>query len=221
MRLARAELVQRKDLLHEEAERIALLQQRVLEAQDCEDYLANLPHFAEFHRKGMLALVQSCRGCPEEYLDWIMDLVTRNMTHIYDANWKWSVECKRHELSEYASNYLIATVSGIPIGFVHFRFEQQNDEFVVFLFDVQIEPEYQSRGLGTFLVTACEFIALERKAACVMTMVFTSSRAVNFFQKLGYVPHASSPEMVCRDEKTVFRHQILFKHIGRRKSAPK
>jgi GNAT superfamily N-acetyltransferase len=217
MQIREEQLIRRKEALHEEAEQIATLQQRVNEVQECDDYLVSLPHFQQYCRRGLGIIIQSCRGCPCELGEWALDLTSRNMKGICEGNWAWNEKAKEHELREYAANFLFAISDGVPVGFVHFRFEQQNGEFVLFIYDVQVEPEIQRRGLGSHLVTGCEFIALEKKAPSVMTQVFIDSPGKAFFEKLGYRPHSCSPESLDPERKELFKHQILFKPIGKRR----
>jgi ribosomal protein S18 acetylase RimI-like enzyme len=139
------------------------------------------------------------------------------MHEIYDQCWQWSESVKEFELKEPGSNYLIA-VSDEPIGFVHFRFEEQNKELVLYIYDIQIEPKVQHRGLGTFLENACEFIALEKKAPYVMVMLFKANEiGLRFFTHLGFKPHPLSPEILNPAKADVFKHVILAKRIGRKR----
>jgi ribosomal protein S18 acetylase RimI-like enzyme len=213
------EIRRARDAIQLETVQFAELHRRVLEAQDTEDFLARLSHFREFPRRAVKSAIVSFRGCPPEYSDWILNLTIQNMHDIYDQSWSWSESVKEFELKEPAANYLIA-IAEEPIGFVHFRFEEQMNELVLYIYDIQIEPEAQRHGLGTFLENACEFIALEKKAARIMAMVFKANEAgLRFFARQGFQAHPLSPEVLNPEKSSEFQHVILGKTIGRRRSS--
>jgi ribosomal protein S18 acetylase RimI-like enzyme len=170
----------------------------------------------EYASDDFRAMVTAFSHCPSDYVDWILDLTVRNMHEIYDEAWPWSESVKEFELKERGSNYLIAAAPN-PIAFVHFRFEEQNNEMVLFIYDIQVESDAQNRGLGSFLVAACEFIARERKATCVMTMLFKANEiGIRFFRRLSFTAHPVSPEVLNPAKAEEFKHIILWKQIGSR-----
>jgi GNAT superfamily N-acetyltransferase len=214
------EIRRARDAIQLETVQFAELHQRVLEAQKTDDFLAHISHFREYPRRAVKSTITAFNYCPSDYFDWILDLTVRNMRQVYDESWTWNPSVKGFELKEPGSNYLIA-ISNEPIGFVHFRFEEQKNEMVLFIYDIQIEPEAQRHGLGTFLENACEFIALEKKAAKVMTMIFKVNQVgMHFFTRLGFQTHPLSPEILNPEKVEVFKHVIVAKQIGRRRSSP-
>ncbi|OHT09011.1 N-alpha-acetyltransferase 40 [Tritrichomonas foetus] len=212
--MAYEKINQRREELHQETGKIFALQQCVQDAQNCEDYLQEHTHFHIFHRRGVDAIIRSFQRIPNEYADWAFDLTSRNMKQTLSKTWGWSDAGKHQELFEEDARFLIAVCNDKPIGFVHFRFEQQNGEFVLFIYDIQIEPDFQGRGLGMFLADACWFIALKKKASCLLTLVFKANEdGMGFFKSIGYLPHAMSPEQIYPDKESQYQHMILYKSI--------
>lgn len=51
--------------------------------------------------------------------------------------------------------YLIARDSdkeGKAVGYGHFRFDMDYDDEVLYVYEVQMEPEYKRKGLGRFMM---------------------------------------------------------------------
>lgn len=73
------------------------------------------------------------RDLGRKTLNWIFDLMERNMKSIYEETWGWNPEKKQQELTEPAAWYLIATDSnGKSVGFSHFRFDMDYGEEVLY-----------------------------------------------------------------------------------------
>ena len=86
------------------------------------------------------------------------------------------------------------------IGFVHLRFEMEEDEPVAYVYEIHVEQEAQGKGLGKFLMQIVELVARSTKLPRVMLTVFTENKAANaLYSKLGYVMDEGSPGMVAVD----------------------
>jgi ribosomal protein S18 acetylase RimI-like enzyme len=212
-----------REAIQQETAELTELHHQVNDAQETKDFLAQLVHFQEFRRRALTVSISSFTGYPGEFSDWLLDVTLRNMREVYDQSWPWTEDAKQFELTEPGANYLIAVSDERPIGFVHFRFEEQNNELVLFIYDVQLEPQCQRRGLGTYMIDACEFIAREKKASCVMAMLFKANVVgVNFFENhMKFRPHVLSPEIINPDKADEFKHKIVFKSVQRRKPPSK
>lgn len=208
---------QRREELHKEASNIFRIQGLIQQAQNCKDYLARLAHFQNFDRKECNAVIVSYQRCPEEFWEWVIDLTQANMKSIYQKAWGWNEQAKQQELLEDGARYLIAIAGERPIGFVHFRFEQQDGEFVLYIFDIQIEDNFQRKGLGRYMIDALWFVGLEKKVSCLMTLVFKNNDSgLKFFKSIGFVPHKMSPEQLFPEKENEYQHVILYKHVGRK-----
>lgn len=70
---------------------------------------------------------------PAETINWIFDLMERNMKKLYqESSWGWDEKAKQEELTEEKAWYLIATYEGKNIGFSHFRFDLDDDVEVLY-----------------------------------------------------------------------------------------
>jgi GNAT superfamily N-acetyltransferase len=207
---SRTDSVGRLSELRGEADLMYTLHEKIARAYEVPDYLASLPVFQR--HQGVNARIASHSSCPSEARDWMVNLQERNMHEFWDTSFKWSVDEKKRELFDIGSRFLIATVSESPVGFVHFRFEQQSGEFVLFIMSVQIEPQFQRKRLGRFLVQATELVGLGLKVNSLMTFVLKANkRGMGFFQSLMYTPHKSSPEVLAPGRE--HKHVILYKPL--------
>jgi GNAT superfamily N-acetyltransferase len=79
--------------------------------------------------------------------------------------------------------------------------------------EFQIEPEYQRKGLGRFLLQTVEFIGLKRKIESVMLTVFRiNTAAMNFYTRNHYQMHELSPGK-CYPTNPDTDYEILFKSL--------
>jgi len=82
------------------------------------------------------------------------------------------------------------------IGFVHFRFELDDEQKfpVVYCYEIQIESAYQGKGLGKFLMNVLVEIGTRFKLNKVMLTCFKhNAQATKFYEKLGYGQDVCSP----------------------------
>jgi ribosomal protein S18 acetylase RimI-like enzyme len=203
----------RKEKLKEETTLLNAKRQLISEAEAIPDLLSDHPMFRQFNRNGLSCTVTFYTSCPLEYQDWIFAITARNMKEYYDTAWGWSDKNKRQELFEEHSRYLIATVDNAPIGFIHIRFEMERLTVLLYVYELQIETEYQRKGLGRFLMQAAEFIALKRKMEAVMLTVFKANTAARqFYEKMKYQTHSTSPD---RDPEDALEacYEILYKPL--------
>ena len=106
------------------------------------------------------------------------------------------------ELQDPAARYLI--VSGQPglqpdlsqekIGYVHWRFEEEEGDPIMYIMEVQLAPPCQGKGLGRFLVQLLELIARRSGLAKMMLTVMHANMAGQaLYRRLGFVLDDSSP----------------------------
>ena len=203
-----------REELQKEVEMMEKVHERVLELHGVGDFLENLEQFHEFSKAGVDAIVRCYKECPEGYSDWVLDLTTRNMKSVYEESWGWNEAVKQQEISEPGTHYLIAVCDATPIAFVHFRFEQHVTDVCLFILDLEVEKVFQMRGVGQFLVDACEAIARQNHVESVVTMTFVANNDGSmFFEHLGYVPHPSSPEVQRPDRADAFKQRIICKSV--------
>jgi hypothetical protein len=113
-------------------------------------------------------------------MEWMLDLTRRNLKSTYDKvkGWGWSDKKKLEELKHEQARFIIVTNNTInteeikqnnsisnnnnndklenAIGFVHIRFEIEDNEAICYLYEIQIEKPYQKRGIGRYLMQIIE-----------------------------------------------------------------
>lgn len=214
------EKIKRKqEELQEEVTTSYRIQDLVQETRFSGDELES--HFQQFDRKGISVEISIVEGDIGDLTNsWIFRLTKANMESIYQDAWGWNDKAKLNELSEEDARFLIAMCDRQPIGFVHYRYEQQDGKFVIYIYDIQIEKKYQRKGLGNFMIDALWFVGLKRKVACIMTLVFKNNNAgLQFFKKAGFQPHPTSPENLFPEKENEYQHVILYRNVGRRNKA--
>jgi ribosomal protein S18 acetylase RimI-like enzyme len=83
------------------------------------------------------------------------------------------------------------------IGFVHYRFVLEEDVPVVYVYELQMVPSAQGKGLGKFLMELIELIACKSQMGAVMlTVQKANNLAMAFYKKLRYVISSTSPSRV-------------------------
>jgi GNAT superfamily N-acetyltransferase len=204
----------RREKLKEETARVNGKLQLIADAEAIPDLLTEIPMFRQFNRNGLSCTITFHTSCPAEYRDWVFEITERNMKGYYEGSWGWSDKNKRRELFEEHSRYLIACIENRPIGFVHIRFEMEHSAVILYVYELQIEDEFQKKGLGRFLMQAAEFIALKRKMEGVLLTVFKANvGARQFYHKMKYQIHSTSPTIADADDKVESTYEILFKPL--------
>lgn len=83
----------------------------------------------------------------------------------------------------------------LQLAFAHFRFEVEADEPTLYVYDIQISPQAQRRGLGRFLMQLIELIAWRVGMTNVMLTVFEGNQGGRrLYEALGYVKSIDSPD---------------------------
>ncbi|GFR41919.1 hypothetical protein Agub_g2711 [Astrephomene gubernaculifera] len=165
--------------------------------------------------------VQVCshhaRNMPKDLQEWCLALCRENMSAMYKRVWSWSDADKRKQLASVASRFLIAhddaltsSPSAVPssttttttapahrtaIGYVNYRFEQEEGQPVLYCYELQVVRQAQSRGVGRLLMELTEQIAWAAGMHKVMLTVFRdNTAAVRFYRRLGYQLDETSPD---------------------------
>ena len=175
--------------LDEETENIRLRHQKILKMTSGNDFLAALPkNLLEVCHKQMKFTLSCEKRCSQEKRALMISLIERNMKVIYEKAWGWDFEAKEFELLGSNSIFYFLTADDSSFtGFIHFKFEEFMGKIVSFIYDIQLDPDYQHIGLGSILLQAVEIIATKRRAEGLATMVFKSNPiAIHFFETHGY-----------------------------------
>ncbi|OHT08978.1 N-alpha-acetyltransferase 40 [Tritrichomonas foetus] len=205
----------KKAAIRAETELINQKRAQIAECEKLEDPLSLVPMFKKFNKNGLNVDVSALNKCPEEFEEWAFQLIEKNMKAIYEETWGWNPDSKEAELLDESARFLFAYNSeNQPVGFVHYRFEFDNLETKSFIYDIQLEEEFQGKGLGKFLLQAVEFITLKLKLDCVMTTLFKENvKGRGFFKHMHYQVHKTSPALMDPENEHEYDHEILYKPL--------
>jgi GNAT superfamily N-acetyltransferase len=208
---------QKKAQIKQETEMLNKKRNQIAQCEEIEDPLELIPIFKKFDRNGLKVSLFAAKKCPEELEDFTFNLIEKHMKAIYEEAWGWDADAKAAELYDTSARFIFAapdTDPPYPVAFVHYRFELNQAETAVYIYDIHVSEEAAGKGLGKFLVQAVEFIGLKLKVDAVIVTLFKANpRGLAFFQHLKYRPHSSSPSIVDRDSAHEYDHEILFKSL--------
>jgi GNAT superfamily N-acetyltransferase len=148
------------------------------------DPTESLAPFMKFDRNGLDVEFEFVAGSslPLEVSDFAVDLTRDNMEEVYDSSgYGWDDMDKMEEICDDASRFLIIRETGGEnklVGFAHFRFtlsgevrEEMAGEPTVLIFDVQLIPEVQRKGLGKHIMQTLELIGRGQKMTYMMAPI--------------------------------------------------
>ncbi|KAL6503057.1 hypothetical protein OROHE_023959 [Orobanche hederae] len=150
---------------------------------------------------------------------YIQKLLKLNMEAPYGAEWPAEEKIKRREMVAEEAHYIFVqqisnedanvvskltgdertcSCAGPTVGFVHYRFILEEEVPVLYVYELQLEPHVQGKGIGQFLMQLIELIACENSmGAVVLTVQRANLLAMDFYiRKLGYTISAISPSRV-------------------------
>jgi len=193
--------------------------------------LDDFPPFCCFDRNDLhLEIRQYARGegetsaVPAEILDACFAMTEKNMRDLYEqAGWGWNALKKKRELEDKEARLLVAAdkMSGSVVGFLHLRFLREDDDLVLYVYELQVEQASASRkGLGRHLMMLAELIARKSEMEWVMLTVLKCNEAANkFYTGLKYTVDELSPQMSVYDgdEEDEVSYVILSKRLPSRK----
>ncbi|GFY95334.1 acyl-CoA N-acyltransferases (NAT) superfamily protein [Actinidia rufa] len=150
------------------------------------DQLASFPHFRCYQRNGLSVYLESGYGnkLSSPVKQYIQNLLKANMEGPYGSEWPTEEKAKRREMVAAEARYIFihedqnasasqatpslekdsACTYGINgrksiVGFVHYRFTVEEEIPVLYVYELQLEPYVQRKGLGKFLMQLIELIA--------------------------------------------------------------
>ena len=146
---------------------------------------------------------------PHHIQEWVFETIKKSVSYFYDESCPWFDHEKRAEMLHPDMWNLLASTGECHLGFVNFRFDMDEGYDVVYLYEVQVDPQAQRKGIGSLLVEVVERIAFENN---ITKVVLTSHRkntvSQKFFrEKLDYTEDESSPT------SEAVNYDILSKYI--------
>merc|ERR1712012_1260470 len=152
-----------------------------------EDPLGALPSFKVFSKNGVACNLSTRRvtDLDESEKKAVVDLLIRNMKALYEqSNWGWNEKNKKDEMLEDSAWYLLAkNEEGKICGFSHFRYDMDYDDEVLYVYEIQIDPSYQRKGIGRFMMFALEMLAFKADMRKIMLTVFKHNPEADKFFK--------------------------------------
>ncbi|KAG8564153.1 hypothetical protein GDO81_016353 [Engystomops pustulosus] len=154
---------EKKQKRQEERAAMAAVCAKVQAANQLGDPLGAFPVFKKFDRNGLNLTIECCRvtDLDSKTIDWAFELTKTNMQMLYEqSEWGWKEREKREELTDERAWYLIARDElGMPVAFVHFRFDVECGDEVLYCYEVQLEVRVRRKGVGKFLVQILQLMA--------------------------------------------------------------
>lgn len=151
----------------------------------------------------------------ENRLKECLSLFEENMGDLYrKSSWGLNMDEKSKELQHENARFLLLLTNANELGgFVHFRFEYDDDEKpsrgVFYLYEIQISAKFRSQGIGTKVMGLIESIAIDVELPHVMLTVFRQSRAAKFYEDLKYAIDETDPS----NYNEVVDYQILSRSL--------
>ncbi|CAJ1914949.1 unnamed protein product [Cylindrotheca closterium] len=145
-----------------------------------------------------IAFVPS-KSLEERRLKECLLLFEENMGDLYrKSSWGLNMDEKTKELQHENARFLLLLTNANELGgFVHFRFEYDDDETpstgVLYLYEIQISAKFRSQGIGTKVMGLIERIAVDAELPRVMLTAFRQSRAAKFYKDLKYSIDETDP----------------------------
>uniref|UniRef100_A0A5B7A4V7 N-alpha-acetyltransferase 40 n=1 Tax=Davidia involucrata TaxID=16924 RepID=A0A5B7A4V7_DAVIN len=189
------------------------------------DHLASFPPFCHYNRDGLSVYLKSGHGgrLSSTLKRYIQNLLKANMEGSYGSEWPAEEKVKRREMVAPIALYIFVHEApnvnddqmstmverertftnsvddrGSIVGFVQYRFTIEEEIPVLYVYELQLEPHVQGKGLGKFLMQLLELIARQNHmGAVVLTVQKANLLAMNFYtSKLRYAISSISPSRV-------------------------
>ncbi|TFK30504.1 acyl-CoA N-acyltransferase [Coprinopsis marcescibilis] len=148
----------------------------------------------------------SYRACRAVELDnlaksQIWDLLESNMKDILKpSSMGWHPRQKRSEVFDRLSRFILVLErleddkSDKVVAFVMFRFEHEDEENLLYCYELQVKEDVRRRGLGRKLVAILDEIGREAEMEKItLTVLKANAKAITFYLKLGFEIDESSP----------------------------
>eukprot|EP00033_Pygsuia_biforma_P002482 GCRY01002752.1.p1 GENE.GCRY01002752.1~~GCRY01002752.1.p1 ORF type:complete len:224 (-),score=35.60 GCRY01002752.1:46-717(-) len=161
-----------------------------------------LEPFQQCDRNGVSLrfLYSFSRDLKNEEKEFVFDLLKTNMKTLYECageNWGWNDEDKRKECFHEEARYiLVRDENDKLVAFIHIRFDVEEDEPIIYLYEIQLASALTGKGAGAFLMRFLELFANKVGLHAIKLTVFAENTgAMRFYSKLGYSPDFTSPSV--------------------------
>jgi ribosomal protein S18 acetylase RimI-like enzyme len=185
------------------------------------DVMVDFRAFAHFTRNGANVAIRGSQSnaLSDATRERIVTLFEQNMKALYQASdWGYDAAAKRTELFEAEARYLLVhdeADGNSLVGFAHFRFVEDDGALVLYLYEVQLAPTMQRRGLGKLLMQLLLLVARKHGMELMVLTVFKNNTgAMRFYrERLGFDIDETSPS-ACGDNSQDY--EILSKSVQKK-----
>ena len=151
--------------------------------------------------EGLALRFAAARDVDASTRDALFALLEANMRAHYEASdWGWDEREKRGDLASADAKFLVAEdAAGAVAGFVHFRFEPDDDDeprrAALYVREIQVAAARRGNGLGRRLMSLLHVVAAKLDLDAVMLTVFKANAAAQRFyvEKLKYAVDGDDP----------------------------
>ncbi|KNA25012.1 hypothetical protein SOVF_010480 isoform A [Spinacia oleracea] len=187
-------------------------------ASSLKNPLAPFSEFLNYNLQGLCLSLEGGHGAKlsRSLKQYVLNLVKQNMQQHYGDEWPKEEKVKCRDMvapeARYIFVYEVPTLVSstekrlMPtnehkndvVGFVHYRFITEEELPVLYVYELQLEPRIQGKGLGKFLMQLLELIARKNCMAAIVLTVQKANLSAMFFytSKLGYCISSMSPSRV-------------------------
>ena len=122
---------------------------------------------------------------PSEYQQQIIDLFETNMKTFYEQSHDgYQPDDKRNELFSNQSRYLLIRSTDCLVAFTHFRFDMDYGSRVIYLYELQVNSNYQGQGLGRWIIDQLKILCQKTEMSkIVLTVHQSNTKAIDFYMK--------------------------------------
>lgn len=169
------------------------------------NFLMDFPDMARYSAQGTdFVLSFTASGHPswsQDIANFIYSLTKENMETIYaesgDSQWLWHEKKKRRELFDSENRIVIVrnASDNHPIAFLSYRFIMDEDQDILYIYELQVSKEAQRKAIGRHLMLLAEEIAkLSGMQYVMLTVQKNNKSAYRFYtERMGYAIDESSP----------------------------
>ncbi|XP_027359165.1 N-alpha-acetyltransferase 40 isoform X2 [Abrus precatorius] len=174
------------------------VEELIKEAHAEKDHLASFPTFRDFHKNGLSMCLKSGHGSKlsSSVKHYVQSLLKLNMEGPYGSEWPEEEKVKRREMIAPEAHYIFVHEvahsnfdemtkmviaeetstccledSGPLVGFVQYRFILEEEIPVLYVYELQLEPRVQGKGVGKFLMQLLELMVQKNCMGAVMLTV--------------------------------------------------
>ncbi|KAE9411044.1 acyl-CoA N-acyltransferase [Gymnopus androsaceus JB14] len=128
----------------------------------------------------------------------IWTIIEENMKELYiTSSMGWNPPEKKEELFNPLARFILITSQDHPdqiAGYSAFRFEHEEEEDLVYCYEIQISRSHQRKGIGKFLVKLLEAVGQKfRMEKIMLTALDKNAGANDFYNAMGFQLDPSSP----------------------------